>query len=80
MNRFNKLDLVDTVPEELWTEIHNIIQETVIKTISKKKKCNKVKWLSEESLWIAEKRKKGKANEKGKYPTECRVSQNSKER
>ena len=50
MNRFNKLDLVDTVPEELWTEIHNIIQETVIKTISKKKKCNKVKWLSEESL------------------------------
>ena len=50
MNRFNKLDLVDTVPEELWTEIHNIIQETVIKTISKKKKCNKVKWLPEESL------------------------------
>ena len=47
MNRFNKLDLVDRVPEELRTEIHNIIQETVIKTISKKKKRNKVKWLSE---------------------------------
>ena len=47
MNRFNKLDLVDRVPEELWTEIHNMIQETVIKTISKKKKRNKVKWLSE---------------------------------
>ena len=46
MNRFKGLDLVDRVPEELWTEIHNIVQETVTKTILKKKKFNKAKWLS----------------------------------
>ena len=55
MNRFKKLDLVDKVPEELWTEVHNFIQETVTKTILKKKKCKKAKWLSEEALQIAEK-------------------------
>ena len=49
-NRFNALDLIDRVPEELWTEVCNIIQETVIKTIPKKKKCKKAKWLSEEAL------------------------------
>ena len=49
-NRFKGLDLIDTVPEELWTEIHVIVQETVIKTIPKKKKCIKAKWLSEEAL------------------------------
>ena len=56
-NRFKGLDLIDRVPEELWTEVCNIIQEVVIKTIPKKKKCKKVKWLSEEALKIAEKRK-----------------------
>ena len=50
MNRFRGLDLVDRVPEELWTELHNIIQEAVTKTIPKKKKCRKAKWLSEEAL------------------------------
>ena len=57
-NRFKGLDPIDRVPEELWTEVHDIIQEAVIKTIPKKKKCKKAKWLSEEALKIAEKRKK----------------------
>ena len=47
-NRFKGLDLIDRVPEELWTEVHDIVQETGIKTIHKKKKCKKAKWLSEE--------------------------------
>ena len=50
MNRFKGLDLVDTVPEELWMEVCNIIQEAVAKTIPKKKKCKKARWLSEEAL------------------------------
>ena len=81
-NRFKGLDLIDRVPEELWTEVHNILQEAVIKTIPKKKKCKKAKWLSEEALQIAEKRKKSKKQRrKGKiYSTECRVPMNSKER
>ena len=49
-NRFKGLDLIDRVPEELWTELCNIVQEAVIKTILKKKKCRKAKWLSEEDL------------------------------
>ena len=67
-NRFKELDLIDRVPEELWTEVHNIIQEAVIKTIPKKKKCKKAKWLSEKALQIAEKRRdvKGKG-EKERY-------------
>ena len=48
-NRFNGLDLIDRVPEELWAKVHNIVQEAVIKTITKKKKCKKAKWLSEEA-------------------------------
>ena len=55
-NRFKGLDLVNSVPEELLTEVHNTIQEEVIKTIPKKKKCKAAKWLSEETLHIAEKR------------------------
>ena len=55
-NRFKGLDLTDRVPEELWTEVHDIVQEAVIKTIPKKKKCKKAKWLSEEALQIAVKR------------------------
>ena len=58
--RFKGLDLIDRVPEELWTEVCNIVQEVVIKTIPKKKKCKKVKWLSEEALQITEKRRKMK--------------------
>ena len=65
-NRFKGLDLIDRAPEELWTEVHNIIQEAVIRTIPKKKKCNKAKWLSEEALQIAKKREKQKAKEKRK--------------
>ena len=56
-NRFKGLDLIDRVPEELWTEVRDILQDTVIKTIPKKKKCKKAKWLSEEVVQIAEKRK-----------------------
>ena len=56
-NRFKGLDLIDRVPEELWTDVHDIVQKAVIKTISKKKKCKKAKWLSEEALQIAEKRR-----------------------
>ena len=59
-NRFKGLDLVDRVPEELWMEVCNIVQEAVIKTIPKKKKCKKAKWLSEEALQIAKKRREGK--------------------
>ena len=60
MNRFKGLDLVDRVSEELWTEVHNTVQQMVTKTISKKKKCKKAKWLSEEALQIAEKRREAK--------------------
>ena len=59
-NRFKGLDLTDRVPEKLWTEVCNIVQEAVIKTIPKKKKCKKAKWLSEEALQIAEKRREVK--------------------
>ena len=67
-NRFNGLDLIDRVPEELWMEVHDIVQETVIKIIPKEKKCKKAKWLSEESLQIAEKKRKAKGRgEKERY-------------
>ena len=65
-NRFRGLDLIDRVPKELWMEVHDIVQEAVIKTIPKKKKCKKAKWLSDEALQITEKRKDGKA-EKERY-------------
>ena len=55
-NRFKGLDLIDRIPEEIWTEVWDIVQEAVIKTIPKKKKCKKAKWLSEEASQIAEKR------------------------
>ena len=67
-NRFKGLDLIDRVPDELWMEVHDIVQKAVIKTIPKKKKCKKAKWLSEEALQIAVKRKEGKSKgEKEKY-------------
>ena len=59
-NRFKGLDLIDTVPEELWMEVHNVVQEAMIKTIPKKKKFKKAKWLSEQALQIAEKRREVK--------------------
>ena len=61
-NRFKGLDLIDRVPKELWTEVHDIVQEAVIKTIPKKKKCKKAKWLSEDTLQIAAKRREVKGN------------------
>ena len=67
-NRFKGLDLIDRVPEELWTEVRDIVQEAAIKTIPKKKKCNKAKWLSEEGLQIAEKIREAKGKgEKERY-------------
>ena len=57
MNRFKGLDLIDRVPDELWTEVRDIVQKRGIKTMPKKKKCKKAKWLSEETLQIAEKRR-----------------------
>ena len=66
-NRFKGLDLIDRMTEELWTETHDILQEAVIKTISKKKKCKKAKWLSEEALQIAEKREVKGKGEKVRY-------------
>ena len=65
-NRFKGLDLIDRVPEELWTRVHDTIQEAGTKTILKKKKCKKAKWLSEEALKIAEKKEKLKEKKKGK--------------
>ena len=65
-NRFKGLDLVDRMPEELWTKIHNTVKEVVTKTIPKKNKCNKVKWFFKEALERAEKRRDAKAKEKRK--------------
>ena len=62
-NRFKELDLIDRVPDELWTEVYDIVQEIGIKTISKKEKCKKAKWLSEEALQIAVKRREVKSKE-----------------
>ena len=79
-NRFKGLDLIHRVPDELRMEVRDIVQETGIKTIPMKKKCKKAKWLSEEALQIAKKRKL-RQRRKGKiYPFECSVPKNSKER
>ena len=78
-NIFKGLDLVHRVPDELWVEVHDIVQETGI--ISKKKKCKEPKWLSEEALQIAVKRRKVKSKgEKEIEASECRVPKNSRER
>ena len=67
-NKFKGLDLIDRVPDELWMEVHDIVQETRIKTIPKKKKCKKAKWMSEEALQIAVKRREVKSKgEKERY-------------
>ena len=68
------------MPEELWMEVCDIVQKTGSKIILKKKKCKEAKWLSEEALQIAAKRREGKSKgEKERYPYECRVPKNSKE-
>ena len=66
-NRFKGLDLIDKVPDELWMEVRDIIQETGFKTIPVEKKCKKGKWLSEEALQIAVKRREAKNREKERY-------------
>ena len=65
-NRLKGLDLIDREPDELWMEVHDVVQETAIKTIPKKKKCKKAKWLSEEALQIVVKRREAKNKEKRK--------------
>ena len=68
VNIFKGLDLIDRVPEEIWTEVHDIVQESVIKTIPKKKKCKKAKWLYDEALQIAVRRREVKSKgEKERY-------------
>ena len=80
-NRLKGLDLIDRVPEQPWAEVHDIVQEAMIKIIPKKKKRKKPEWLSEKTLQIAEKRREAKGTgEKERYPFECRVPKNSKER
>ena len=79
-NKFKGLDLIDKMPEELQMEVCDTVQEAGIKTIPKKKKCKKAKWLSEEVLQIAEKRRESKGRGEKIYPFECRVPKNSKER
>ena len=80
--RFKGLHLIDRVLNELWTEVHDIVQETGIKTNPRKKKCKKAKWLSEEALKNScEKKGSEKQRRKGKiYPFECRVPKKIKER
>ena len=80
-NRFKGLDLIDEVPDELWIKVHDIIQEIGIKTIPVEKKCKKAKWLSEEPLQIAVKRREVKSKgEKERFSVEFRVPKDSKER
>ena len=81
-NRFKGLDVIDRVVIELWMEVHNIVQEAMIKTVRKKKKCQKANWFSEETLQIAEKKReaKGTGENESIYPSECRVPKNSRER
>ena len=81
-NRFKGLDLIDRVPDELWNEIRDTVQETGIKTIPMEKKCKKAKWLCKETLQIAMKRRevKSKGEKKKIFPFECRVPKNSKKR
>ena len=81
-NRLRVSDLIGRVPEELWTEVRDIGQEAEIKTIPKKKKCKKAKWLSEEVLTNScEKKRSKRQRRKGKiYPFECRVPKKSKGR
>ena len=82
MNRFKGLDLVDSMSEELWKDVYNFVQEAVTKTIPKREKCEKTKWLSEEALQITEERREAErqGRKERMYPPECRVPENSKDR
>ena len=73
MNRFKGLDLVDRVPEELWMYVCNIVQEAVTKTIPKKKKCKKAKWLSEKALQTAEEKREAKVKGKRERYTQLKA-------
>ena len=79
-NRFKGLDLTDRVPDELWMDVPDIVWEVGIKTIPMEKKCKKAKWLSQEALQIAVKRREAKRRKGKIFPFECRVPKNSKER
>ena len=79
-NRFEGLDLIDRVPDDLWNEVHDIVQEAVIKNIPRNKKCKKAKCLSEEAIQVAVKRREVKGKREKTYSSECRVPKNSKER
>ena len=80
-NRFKGLDLIDRQPDELWTEVCDIVQETGIKTIPMVKKCKKGKWLSEQALNSCKMERSKKQRRKGKiYSFECKVPKNNKER
>ena len=79
-NRFKEIRSA-RVPEDLWTDVGDTVQKTGIKTILRKKQCKKAKWLSEEALQIAVKRRSERQRRKGKiFPFECRVPKNSKDR
>ena len=78
LNRFKELGLAHRVPEELWIEVHNIVQEAVTKVIPKKKKCKKAKWLSEEALQIAEERRETKS--KGERERYIQLNRDQRER
>ena len=80
-NRFKGLDLIDRVPDEIWMEVRDTVQEAVIKTTPKKKKCKKAKWLSEEALQTAMQRRAEKGKEEKERYThfKCRVPKNGKE-
>ena len=79
-NKFKGLNLIDKVPEELWMDVRDIVQEAAIKNIPKEKKCKKAKWLSEEALQKGVKREVKGKGEKETFPSEFRVPNNSKER
>ena len=81
-NRFKGLDVIDRVADEQWMEVHYIVQETGIKTIPKKEKCRKAKWLSEDTLQISVKKKRSEKHRRKEKicPFKCRVPKNSKER
>ena len=79
-NRFKRLDLIDRVPDKLWTEVRDIVQEIGVRTIPMEKKCKKAKWLSKEALQIAVKRSEKQRRKRKIKSSECRVPKNSKER
>ena len=79
-NRLKGLDLIERVPDELWIEVHDIVQETGIKTIPREKKCKKAKWLKGLTNSCEKKRSKRQRRGGHIYPFQCRAPKNSKER